>query len=121
MRVTSTGPTVAGGIAASPGEPGGRSGDSFGGRFTSAEQRAEAVAFGRNGLDNARLFRVGFDLFPEAADHHDDAAVERSVAPADCGVEQKIAAQHPARPAHKFAQKRKFAARERDRLAGFTL
>ena len=108
-----------GGMAAPPGEAVRRSGDSFGGRLVRRQRRGEAVAFARNGLDDARLFRVGFDLFPEAPDHHVDAAVERSVAPADGGVEQKIAAQHPAGPAHEFAQESEFASRERDRLAGF--
>ena len=101
----------------SPGEGAVRFGHWLAGR----ERRGEAVAFARNGLDNARLFRVGFDLFPEPSDHHVDAAVEGSVAPADGGVEQKIAAQHPAGPANKFAQQGEFASRERDRLAGFTL
>jgi hypothetical protein len=36
-------------------------------------------------------------------------------------VEQEVAAQNPAGPAHEFAQKREFAPRERDRLAEFTL
>ena len=66
-------------------------------------------------------FGSGSSFFLRPADHHVDAAVERSIAPADCGVEQKIPAQHPAGPAHKFAQQGEFAPRERDRLAGFTL
>ena len=90
---------------------GSRSGDSFGGQLAGIKRRAEAVAFARNSLDNARLFRLAFDLAPEPPDHHVDAAVERNVAPTDHGVEQKIAAQHPAGPAHKFTQKGKFAAR----------
>ena len=108
-------------MPASPGEPAVVAATVSAAGSQRRERRAEAVAFARNGLDDARLFRVGFDLFPEAPDHHVDAAVERSIAPADCGVEQKIAAQHPAGPAHKFAQQREFAARQRDRLAGFTL
>ena len=58
----------------------------------------------QDGPENARLFRVGFGLFPDAPDHHVDASVERTIATADCGVEQKIEAQQPAGPAHEFAQ-----------------
>src|SRR6185312_11050037 len=102
-----------------PRRTGGPGGGTFGGRLTRCDLRGEAVAFARDGLDEARLFRVGFDLSPELADHHVDAAIERGITPADHGVEQKVAAQHPARPAHEFPQKREFAARQRDRLAGF--
>src|SRR5262249_32465964 len=74
-----------------------------------------------DGLDQARLFRVGLDLAPEPADHHVDAAVERDIAPAGHGVQQKVAAQRPAGAAHEFAQKGELAARQSDRLAGGAL
>ena len=105
----------------STGEARCRSGDHLGGRLARRQRRGEAVAFARDGLDHARLFRVGFDLFPEPSHHHVDAAVERDIAPADDGVEQKIAAQNPAGPPHELAQQGEFTARKRDRLAGFAI
>ena len=57
----------------------------------------------------------------KAPDHHVNAAVERNVASPGHGVEQEVAAQHPAGPAHKFAQEGKLAPRQCDGLAGFVL
>jgi hypothetical protein len=108
-------------MAVSLGRSGARRNAGFGGRLARRERRGEPVAFARNGLDDRRLPRLGFDLFPEASDHHVNAAVEWNVTSPRPGVEQQVAAQHPAGLAHEFAQEGELAPRQCDLFAGFAL
>ena len=75
-------------------------------------QPVEAVALARHGDDQARLLGIGLDLFPEPADQHVDAAVERIGPLASQSVEQIFAAQHPPGMTNELAQQREFAVGE---------
>jgi hypothetical protein len=75
-------------------------------------QPVEAVALAGHCNDQARLLGIGLDLFPQPADQHVDAAIERIGPLAAQSVEQIVAAQHPRGMTSELAQQRKFAAGE---------
>ena len=74
----------------------------------------EHVAAGAHRLDHRGLLRIGFDLAPDAADQHIDAAFERAGAAALGQIEQAVARQHAAGPLAEHPQQIELGAGHRD-------
>jgi len=77
----------------------------------------EHVAAGAHRLDRGGVLRIGFDLAPDTADQHVDAAFERAGAAALGEIEQAVARQHAAGPLAEGSQQVEFGAGHRDPCA----
>jgi len=89
-----------------------------GGHRGRLHRRGEHVAAGAHRLDHGGVLRIGFDLAPDAADQHVDAALERAGVAALGEIEQAVARQHAARPFAEGAQQVELGAGHRHPRAG---
>ncbi len=81
-------------------------------------RRSEHIAAGAHRLDHGGFLRIGFDLAPDTADQHVDAAFERTGIAALGEIEQALARQHAARPLAEGSQQVELGAGHRHSGAG---